>query len=263
MTNAAHPPITLFQFPRMFGIPNVSPFCCKLETWLRIAGVPYEVVDTPDPRKGPKGKLPFIEDAGVRIADTSRIVDHLVKTRGVDPDARLGASQRAIALLVQRTLEEHYAFVAAYTHLLRDEGWQHTRVRFDSVPAIVRPLVCRVVRGRVKKLLWQQGILRHSHEEIVESALRDWRAVQTVMSDGPFFFGDEPTGVDAIVFGALATSMLTPIESPIRDFLSSQPACVAYADRMLARFFPELATVPAREGAAQAKGTARAMQIGA
>jgi glutathione S-transferase len=263
MTNAAHPPIKLFQFPRMFGIPNVSPFCCKLETWLRIAGVPYEVVDTPDPRKGPKGKLPFIEDASVRIADTSRIVDHLVKTRRVDPDARLGASQRAIALLVQRTLEEHYAFVAAYTHLLRDEGWQHTRVRFDSVPAIVRPLVCRVVRGRVKKLLWQQGILRHSHEEIVESALRDWRAVQTVMSDGPFFFGDEPTGVDAIVFGALATSMLTPIESPIRDFLSSQPACVAYADRMLARFFPELAAVSSREGAAQAKGTARAMQIGA
>lgn len=50
----AHPPIKLFQFPRMFGIPNVSPFCCKLEAWLRIAGIPYEVVDTPDPRKGPR-----------------------------------------------------------------------------------------------------------------------------------------------------------------------------------------------------------------
>ena len=136
----AHPPIKLFQFPRMFGIPNVSPFCCKLETWLRIAGIPYEVVNTPDPRKGPKGKLPFIEDAGVRIADTSLIVDHLVKTRCVDPDARLDASQRAIALLVQRTLEEHYAFVLAYTHILRDEGWQYTRTRFDSVPVIVRPL---------------------------------------------------------------------------------------------------------------------------
>jgi len=156
MTNAVHPPIKLFQFPRMFGIPNVSPFCCKLETWLRIAGVPYEVVDTPDPRKGPKGKLPFIEDAGVRIGDTSLIVDHLVRTRGVDPDARLSASQRAIALLVQRTLEEHYAFVLAYTHLVREEGWQHTRARFDSVPAIVRPLVRSMVRGRVKKMLWTQ-----------------------------------------------------------------------------------------------------------
>lgn len=241
MTNAKHQTIKLFQFPRMFAIPNLSPFCCKLETWLRIAGVSYEVVDTPDPRKGPKGKLPFIEDAGVRIADTSIIVDHLKRTRGVDPDARLDASQRAIALLVQRTLEEHYAFVLAYTHLIRDEGLRHTRARFDPVPAIVRPLVFRAVQGQIKKTLWRQGILRHSDEEIVESAVRDWRAVLAVMCEGPFFFGAEPTGVDAIVFGALATSVLTPIESPIRDFLRSQPGCVAYAERMRTRFFPELA----------------------
>jgi len=263
MTSAIRPPIKLFQFPRMFGIPNVSPFCCKLETWLRIAGVPYEVVDTPDPRMGPKGKLLFIEDAGVRIADSSLIMDHLVRTRGVDPDARLDATQRAIAFLVQRTLEEHYAFVILYNHFVRPEGWQHMRVRFDSVPAIVRPLVGSLVRGRMKKMLWMQGVLRHSDEAILDSALRDWGAVLTVMSDGPFFFGDEPTGVDAIVFGALATSVLTPIESPIRDFLRSQPALVAYADRMRARFFPELATAPAWEGAASAKGSAPAVQIGA
>jgi hypothetical protein len=29
------------------------------------------------------------------------------------------------------------------------------------------------------------------------------------MGDGPFFFGNEPTGVEAIVFGALATTVLT------------------------------------------------------
>lgn len=234
------PPIKLFQFPRMFGIPNLSPFCCKLETWLRIARIPYEVVDTPDPRKAPRGKLPFIEDAGERIADSSLVVRHLVKTRGVDPDARLDASQRTTALLVQRTLEDHYAFVVAYTHLYWDEGVRHTRARFDAVPAFVRPWVARAVRAQVGKILWHEGILRYRHEEIVDSGLQDWRAVLAVMGGGPFFFGEEPTGVDAIVFGALATSMLTPIESPIRDFLRSQPACVAYANRMLARFFPDM-----------------------
>jgi glutathione S-transferase len=249
MTNAVHQPIKLFQFPRMFAIPNLSPFCCKLETWLRIARIPYEVVDTPDPRKGPKGKLPFIEDAGLRIADTSVIVDHLIRTRGVDPDAHLDTQQRAVALLVQRTLEEHYAFVLAYTHLVWEKGLQHTRARFDSVPAIVRPMVANFARTQVKNLLWYQGILRHSHEHIVESAIRDWRAVLIVM-DSPFFFGNEPTGVDAIVFGALATTVLTPIRSPIRDFLDSQPGCVAYAERMRTRFFPELAVAPTHESAA-------------
>src|SRR5262249_21679614 len=68
----------------------------------------------------------------------------------------------------------------------------------------------------------------------------DWRAVLNVMSEGPFFFGDQPTGIDAVVFGALATTLLTPIPSPIRDFLGSQPTLVSYAERMRARFFPEL-----------------------
>ena len=97
-------------------------------------------------------------------------MDHLVRTRGVDPDASLDASQRAIAVLVQRTLEEHYEFVLAYTHLIREEGLRHTSARFNSVPAIVRPLVGYIVRGRIKTILWQQGVLRHSHEDIIESA---------------------------------------------------------------------------------------------
>jgi glutathione S-transferase len=105
------------------------------------------------------------------------------------------------------------------------------------------------VQKQIKNLLWQQGILRHADRDIIESVVSDWRAVLRVMSDGPFFFGSEPTSVDAIVFGTLATSVLTPIESPIRDFLRSQPACVAYAERMRERFFPELAAA-AREARA-------------
>jgi len=250
MTDTAHAPIKLFQFPRLFAIPNLSPFCCKLETWLRMAQLPYQVIDTPDPRKAPKGKLPFIEDAGRRIADTSLVIDYLAKTREVALDRQLDPSQRAIALLVQRTLEEHFTFVILYTHFIRAEGWKHSRAAFDPVPAIARPLVARMVRRRMRQILWTQGILRHSDADIMEAGRRDWRAVLTVMGNGPFFFGAEPTGVDAIVFAALATTLLTPIPSPIRDFLRSQPQCVAYAERMRGRFFPELARAAQRQDAA-------------
>lgn len=239
MTNVV--PIKLFQFPRMFGTPNVSPFCCKLETWLRIARIPYDVVDSPDPRKGPKGKVPFIEDGDLRIGDSTLIVDHLVKTRGFDPDARLDASRRATALLVQRTLEEHYAFVILYTHFIRAEGWQHMKHTFDRMPVAVRPLIASLVRRNMRNILYRQGLLRHSDNEIVESARRDWQAVLTVMDDEPFFFGSEPTGIDAILFGTLAPTLLTPVPSPVREFLEGQPRLLAYTERMRTRFFPELA----------------------
>ena len=94
--------------------------------------------------------------------------------------------------------------------------------------------------------------MRHSHDDIIESALRDWRAVLEVISDGPFFFGNEP-------IGALATPVLSSRRS---ETPGSQPACVAYAERMRARFFPDLATAPARLAAARTKSSARAAQIG-
>jgi glutathione S-transferase len=146
---------------------------------------------------------------------------------------------------VRRALEEHYAFVLAYTHLFRAEGVKHTRARFDALPALIRPLVARAVRKNVMNLLWHQGLLRYAHDEIVAGAIDDWRAVLSFMSDGPYFFGDLPTTVDATVFGTLAPTVLTPIETPIRTFLRSQPKAVAYAERMRARFFPELAPAAA------------------
>lgn len=47
--------IRLHQFPPVFGR-NVSPFTLKLETWLRLAGLPYEVIATRNPGRAPKGK---------------------------------------------------------------------------------------------------------------------------------------------------------------------------------------------------------------
>ena len=258
MTNDRQARIRLFQFPRLFSVPNLSPFCSKLETWLRIADIPYDAVDTLNPRESPKGKLPFIEDAGLRIGDTSLIIAHLKNRQGIDPDAQLSPPQRATALLVQRTLEEHYAFVILYTHFIREQGWRHTRVTFDPVTAPIRPLVARMVRRQMRKILWVQGVLRHSDQDIIEAGISDWRAVLAVMSEGPFFFGERPTTTDAIVFATLASTVLTPIESPIRDFLKSHPPCVTYAKRMRSRFFPELA---AEAASAEVSGTSHAAPI--
>ena len=72
-------------------------------------------------------------------------------------------------------------------------------------------------------------------------AIADWRAILSFMSNGPNFFGEPPSSIDATLFGALATTLMTPVQSPVRDFLSAQPKCVAYAERTFAHYFPELA----------------------
>jgi hypothetical protein len=63
---ATSQPLKLFRFPRMFGVPNLSPSCCKLERWLRIARIPYEVTQRcgkhgafiPDDPRPPRKRQP-------------------------------------------------------------------------------------------------------------------------------------------------------------------------------------------------------------
>ena len=58
-------PVRLHKFDEAWGSAGPSPFCLKVESFLREANIVYEVVPF-DPRrsfaKAPKGKLPFIED---------------------------------------------------------------------------------------------------------------------------------------------------------------------------------------------------------
>src|ERR1700722_5851477 len=60
--------ITLFTFGPYFGLPDGSPFVTKAMLLLKFAGLAYRE-DRSGYGKAPKGKLPFIDDDGVIVAD--------------------------------------------------------------------------------------------------------------------------------------------------------------------------------------------------
>merc|ERR1712168_958117 len=53
--------VYLFQFQRSPQIPSISPFCLKLESWLKLNGIKYQNVDHKCKFRSRKGMLPFIE----------------------------------------------------------------------------------------------------------------------------------------------------------------------------------------------------------
>ena len=88
---------------------------------------------------------------------------------------------------------------------------------------------------------------RHRPEEIHALAKRDIDALAAILSDKQHLMGDEPCGADATLF-AFVAGMLCPVfETPPRAAAERHANLVAYRDRMMARFYPELAgTAPAR-----------------
>lgn len=215
-TTAAGVPIRLYQFPPVWGR-NISPFTLKLEAWLTLAGIPFEVVEVTNPARGPKGKIPFIDDDGEVIGDSALIIEHLERTRGVSLDSGLDPQVRAEALALRRLFEDHLYFIGAYSRWLDPEGWRTVKpALFAHVPPGVRDVLGALVRRKVRRDLLGQGILRHSQDEIYAMAEDDLAAVSVILDDGPFFFQGRPGTLDCTAHGMLANILLVPVETELK-----------------------------------------------
>lgn len=230
--------IRLHQYPPMFGIPNPSPFCMKLETWLRMTKLPFEVVRVADPRKGPKGKVPWIEDQGRTVADSAFIIEYLKEAYGDRLNTHLSAAERATSLALQRLIEEHLYWAIAYGRFLDDEAWPRTRAEFlATFPAPLRPLVGRVVRKTIAKSLHLQGLGRHTPQEMYRLAGDDLTALSTFLGDKPFFFGAQPTELDATAYGFLAQVLWAPGARQTREHMERTRNLPAFCERMKQTYY--------------------------
>lgn len=232
VTDAAAAPVVVVQFPQLWGR-NVSPFGLKLETWLRLADIPYTIEPSTDLRKAPKGKLPYIKDEGRLVADTTLIIEYLKATRGIDPDAGLGESERAQALMLQRLFEEHFYFVLAYSRWIDEAGWQTLRPAFfGRLPAPVGTLVAGHFRRRVRRMLKLQGLGRHRPDEIYAMGRADLEAVADFLGDRPFLLGEQLTSIDAVAYAFLANVIYLPFETELKRAALGFPTLVTYCEAM-------------------------------
>ena len=209
--------IKLYQYPPSWGM-NVSPFTLKLETWLKLSQLDYQIVVSRNPGSAPKGKLPFIEDDdGTRIGDSSLIIDHLKRTRQIDPDHTLTERQRAEAISLQRLFEDHFYFIQSYSRWIDPVGWETVRPEFFSfLPPGVREVGAALIRRQVRRALREQGLGRHSQDELYAMGRTDLRAVAVQLGSRPYFFGDGPTTIDAIAYGFLANLYFVPVETELK-----------------------------------------------
>jgi len=232
--------ITLYQFRPGFGLPNASPFCMKVETYLRMAGLSYQLNNRGLLTKAPKGKLPFIDEDGVVIGDSSLIIAHLKRQHGDPLDAGLSPGQQAQALAWQRLFEENLYWAVVYTRWIEPQGFARTRqVFFGRMPGLLRLVIPGLARRTIRRELWGHGMGRHSPEEIMAIGCDDISAVAAFLGDEPFFLGLQPTTLDATAYAFLANLLWAPIDSPLQRHARQLPNLEAYCRRMQARYYPE------------------------
>ncbi len=236
--------ITLYTFGPYFGLPDASPFVTKAMLLLKLAGLPYKE-DRGGFRKAPKGKLPYIDDDGTVVPDSTFIRFHIEKKYDFDFDARLDAAQKATAWTAEKMCEEHLYWALVVSRWIDDANFAKGPAHFfKAVPMPLRPIVQSLVRRKFKKTLKSQGFGRHTPAEQDELAIADLDALATLIGDKAFLMGEKPCGADATVF-AFVASFLTPVfDTPVRTAAEHHANLTGYRDRITRLYFSHAEAEP-------------------
>lgn len=232
--------IHLHQYPAIWGLPSLSPFCIKVEMYLRKQNIPYQTVVEKNPARGPKGKMPFIRDGELAIPDSSFILQHLhaKQMRQEQRDPQLEAK----SLAFQRMIEEHLYFVLLYSRWIDPVGWEVLKRDFVSLfpPFIGLPFL-HFLRSRLEKQAYQQGLGRHSQSEVYELGKQEIQALAVFLGEKKYFLGDEFSALDATAYAFLITILKQPIASELQMEVLRHENLVAYCAREEATCFSDFA----------------------
>lgn len=234
--------VTLHKFIPAWGTPDISVFCIKAETYLRMAGFEYRTVIT-DSRKAPKGKCPYIEHRGTVVSDSSAIVAYLEACATQPLDAALSAEEKAISTAFQALFEEKLYFINVWMRWSEASGWEIYRPVLLSlaaelgIPRMIARIVAPSLRRNMKRTLGLQGIGRHTPEEICAIARDQLTAVSAYLGDRQFMLGDQPHTIDATAYAFLIGLLWAPFEGPIKAHAAQLENLTRYCDRMKARYW--------------------------
>jgi glutathione S-transferase len=233
--------ITLYTFAPAFGLPGPGPFALKTEVHLQMLGLEYQ--KRLDGRaNAPKGKLPYIDDDGTLVADSTFIRRHLEQKYSRDLDAGLTDHQRATAWTVERLVEDSLYWAMVHSRWAVDENFYKGPAHFfDHLPEDVQEQARQKQRAAVLGYLHAQGLGRHSTEEIAFLARRGYSALAQILGDKPYLLGHRPCGADASIFAQIVSALSPWFESPVRDAAASHTNLVAYGKRIMSTYFPGFA----------------------
>lgn len=231
--------ITLFQFPKFRGLSSGSSFCIKLETYLRVRGLEYQVKALADPRKSPVGKLPYIQRGSETITDSDRIIKCLESEAGeAGLDHGLSELGHAQLHLIQRAVEEHLYWGLVYSLWLDPElAPAVVDERFAALNPVARTVLKHLIVKQIRGDLHSHGIGRNSRDDLYARCIEDIDALATVLGEQAYFSGDQIRSVDCAVFGVLEAAITSQHPSPLREAMLKHANLQAYHQRIRAAFW--------------------------
>ena len=219
--------ITLYSYPELFGVADNNPYGLKIFAFLKLCKLPFRHEHILDPKDAPRGQLPYIIDGDAHIGDSDAIVDHLIKKYGLKIDGSLTPAQRVTHLMIRRMLDDLY-WVMSYSRWSDERFWPLFRDAFLTTHPAVSPNVLEAARTYNFQRYHYQGIGRYEPAAVYERGVADIETLANIKPKSGYFFGPEPTSIDAAIYGFIANITFYAIDTPLKACVLAYPGLVKH-----------------------------------
>jgi glutathione S-transferase len=213
--------ITLYSYPKLFGVADNNGYGLKVYAFLKLAGMPFVHRNIFDASQAPRGQLPYIEDDGETIGDSDTIIAHLKRKYDPAIDRGLTAAQRDTNLIVSRLLDDLY-WVMSYSRWKDEAFWPSFR---DALIA-EHPHLSEAALDKAREFNFKryhfQGIGRFQPSAAYARGLADLAVLANLVPKAGFVHGERPGSVDAAIYGFIANIHFYPIDTPLKQLVASK-----------------------------------------
>lgn len=214
--------------------------CLAVQAFLRMCNLNFDIVSRANAEfMSPSGKVPFIRCGAFVISELEPIVQ-FVNTKGISLTSQLENDQkcdiRAYMSLVHNVLENAELYLCWCDKETYNEV---TKPRNGSVyPWPLNHLQNWTKRSHVIKRLKMMGWYSKTMDQVYHEVENCCQALADRLDGKEFFFGKNPTELDALIFGHLFTILTTPLpNSHIANIVRNFPSLINLVQRVEKDYF--------------------------
>ncbi|CAG7786608.1 unnamed protein product [Allacma fusca] len=225
--------VVLHQCPRGYSTPCIAPFPLKLETLLRIAGIPYDVDFSVSPDDG---NVPWMTIGGYEIHESHECIEKLSEVFNINLDVKAQNSRLIACRLVGIMLDSHIYWGIALWRWVYDHG--------RSVP-LIQPLssaglaTIEDIGASVNRAAYYHGLGRLNPKQVTDLILKDLGDLSSALGKHQYFLGESPGEVDCAAFAMLSQMIWNMPGSPFEPGVKQYRNLIDFVLRMRDNFWPD------------------------
>jgi glutathione S-transferase len=233
--------ITLFSYPELYGLEDNNPYGLKVFAVLKLCGLSFDHKHILDARSAPRAQLPYVTDGEDAVGDSDAIITYLKRKYDLTIDATLTSEQRDLDLLIRRSLDDLY-WVMSYSRWRDPRFWPTFKEQLLKTHADISADDLDAAQKYNFQRYHYQGIGRFEPEDAYARGIADLQVVAHLLGDKEFLFGTHAGSIDAGVYGFVANIFFHDMDTPLRQFVVSQPNLVRHCRAMRASISEPTAT---------------------